>query len=329
MFAVDIIVPIYNVKDYLCKCIDSILVQTFSNYGGILIDDGSDDNSGTICDEFITIDSRLTVLHLQNRGVSNARNIGIQIAESKQILFIDSDDTIKPEYVQELLFITNEDLVQSNCTVLKDDFFKPMMSHGDIMQDFGRYWLESGSCSCWGKSFRTSFLRNNNIFFDTNLSFGEDEKFVIDCLKKANYVRRIQYNGYCYNQNVPNSAMKNIKWNRLELEELMCKNIESVITNKDSKAQIRWLSWHYVINHFKYFASISIDLNQRKKICLKLKEAYRSPFFRDSIEYVSKNGTIDERIEARLMGYYRHKLFKPTLLLVQAISNLKHTLLGG
>ena len=142
-------------------------------------------------------------------------------------------------------------------------------------------------------------------------------------------MRRIQYNGYCYNQNVPNSAMKNIKWNRLELEELMCKNIESVITNKDSKAQIRWLSWHYVINHFNYFASISMDLNQRKKICLKLKEAYRSPFFRESIEYVSKNGTLDERIEARLMGYNRHKLFKPTLLLVQAMSNLKHTLFGG
>lgn len=89
-----IIVPVYNVEEYLPRCIDSILSQTFTNFELILVDDGSTDSSGDICDEYADKDERIIVVHLQNGGASQARNKGIDIARGEYLMFIDSDDAL-------------------------------------------------------------------------------------------------------------------------------------------------------------------------------------------------------------------------------------------
>ncbi len=89
---ISIIVPVYNVEKYLKECIESILSQTYKNIEIILIDDGSTDNSGKICDEYLKKDSRVKVIHKENGGLSDARNTGIEIASGKYIGFVDSDD---------------------------------------------------------------------------------------------------------------------------------------------------------------------------------------------------------------------------------------------
>lgn len=94
---ISIIVPVYNVEKYICKCIDSILNQTFTDFELILIDDGSTDKSGKICDEYKKKDSRIKVIHKKNEGLSSARNIGLDIAQGKYIGFVDSDDYINCE----------------------------------------------------------------------------------------------------------------------------------------------------------------------------------------------------------------------------------------
>ena len=91
---ISIIVPVYNVEKYLKECIESILSQTYKNIEIILIDDGSTDNSGKICDEYLKKDSRVKVIHKENGGLSDARNTGIEIASGKYIGFVDSDDYI-------------------------------------------------------------------------------------------------------------------------------------------------------------------------------------------------------------------------------------------
>ena len=91
---ISIIVPVYNVEPYLHRCIDSILAQTYTNFECILIDDGSTDNSGHICDEYATRDKRIKVIHHQNNGVSAARNAGLNIADGDYIGFVDPDDWI-------------------------------------------------------------------------------------------------------------------------------------------------------------------------------------------------------------------------------------------
>lgn len=95
-----IIVPVYNVERYLRKCIESILNQSFANFELLLVDDGSTDNSGRICDEYANGDSRIKVIHKVNEGVSIARNTGINMATGALVTFIDSDDWIEDDYLQ-------------------------------------------------------------------------------------------------------------------------------------------------------------------------------------------------------------------------------------
>ena len=92
-----VIIPVYKVEQYLCRCIDSVLAQTYTDLEIILVDDGSPDGSGAICDEYAAKDSRIKVIHQKNAGVSAARNAGMDLASGEYLAFIDSDDFIEPE----------------------------------------------------------------------------------------------------------------------------------------------------------------------------------------------------------------------------------------
>lgn len=105
---ISIIVPVYKVEPYLRKCIDSILAQTFTDFELILIDDGSPDNCGVICDEYAAKDNRVVVVHQENAGVSAARNAGLNIARGSYIGFVDSDDWIEPEMYETMLRTAKE-----------------------------------------------------------------------------------------------------------------------------------------------------------------------------------------------------------------------------
>ena len=100
---VSIIVPVYNVEKYVERCIESIIKQSYKNLEIILIDDGSKDNSGKICDEYAEKDNRIKVIHKKNGGLSDARNTGLNIADGEYICFIDSDDYIHKDLVKDNL----------------------------------------------------------------------------------------------------------------------------------------------------------------------------------------------------------------------------------
>lgn len=132
MCEISIIVPVYNVEKYLNKCVDSILNQTFKDFELILVDDGSPDNSGTICDQYAKEDTRVRVIHKENGGLSSARNAGIEVAQGKFLGFVDSDDYIA-EDMYELLYnnILQEDADLSICGIY--DIYKdknPKVSPG-------------------------------------------------------------------------------------------------------------------------------------------------------------------------------------------------------
>ncbi|MEH7226821.1 glycosyltransferase, partial [Bacillus sp. JJ1566] len=100
---ISIIVPIYNVENFLQSCIDSILEQTLKNFEVILVNDGSTDSCGELCNYYAQIDTRIKVIHKKNGGVSSARNAGLNIAKGKYIAFVDPDDTIEPMMYCELI----------------------------------------------------------------------------------------------------------------------------------------------------------------------------------------------------------------------------------
>ncbi len=123
---ISIIAPVFNVKDYLRECLDSILIQTYSDFELIVIDDGSTDESSDICDEYSAKDSRITVIHKKNGGLSEARNLGISKAKGDYICLVDSDDILAPTYLQVLydtLKNSEADIVACNYTTftIKDN----------------------------------------------------------------------------------------------------------------------------------------------------------------------------------------------------------------
>lgn len=121
---VSIIVPIYRVEPYLRCCVDSILAQTFRNFELILVDDGSPDNCPIICDEYAAKDYRIKVIHKENGGVASARNIGLEASNGAYLSFIDPDDWVKPEFLEEMLEVLqkeNADMALCGTTRVWDD----------------------------------------------------------------------------------------------------------------------------------------------------------------------------------------------------------------
>ena len=113
MKKISVIVPIYNVEQYLYQCIDSIIAQTYTNLEIILVDDGSTDSSGEICDKYASVDCRIVVIHKKNGGLSEARNAGINVATGDYIGFVDSDDYIFPDTYRGMI----EACENNNCEI--------------------------------------------------------------------------------------------------------------------------------------------------------------------------------------------------------------------
>lgn len=122
---VSVIIPVYNVEKYLRRCLDSVINQTYPNIEIILVDDGSEDTSGTICEEYKNRDTRITVIHQKNQGLSAARNVGFLESIGDYIAFVDSDDYVTNDYVHCMLSAAhffNADIVQTKILITEQDF---------------------------------------------------------------------------------------------------------------------------------------------------------------------------------------------------------------
>ncbi len=203
---VSIIVPIYKVEAYLKRCVDSILEQTHKNLEIILVDDGSPDGCGKICDEYAKLDSRIKVVHKKNGGLSSARNAGIDVATGTYVSFIDSDDWIEKDFIEKLraLIIENE-ADMSACTFCR--------TNGDIAkrQQFtqkaeiiteDKYvcaFLETSYAGyACNKMFKCEIFEKNNIRFDESIFNGEDFPFVLEYLQYAGKIAFIKQDLYYY-----------------------------------------------------------------------------------------------------------------------------------
>lgn len=188
---ISVIVPVYNVEKYLPRCIDSILAQTFTDFELLLIDDGSTDNSGEICDEYAKNDRRIRVFHKENGGVSSARNTGLINAKGEWVCFVDSDDDICINYLEvyvSLLKHKEADFYIVGCNIISnnrrtkrtfhDQYFSKESIHKFVM--YIRYYNIFGVP--WNKLFSMKIIKDQNISFDESLDSYEDEVFVLEYL---------------------------------------------------------------------------------------------------------------------------------------------------
>ena len=206
MDLISVIVPVYKVEKYLRKCVDSILVQTYKNLEIILVDDGSPDNCGKICDEYAAKDSRIKVIHQQNGGLSAARNAGLDIATGEYIGFVDSDDYIAPDMYEKLyealkkagadLAVCNFIYVDSGGNDLK--YYPPYPSKIYKGKDIMRLFAES-DCVCFVTTVNR--LYKKQLFFNLRFEIGktnEDEFIAHKIFCQCNTVVFIENTFYYY-----------------------------------------------------------------------------------------------------------------------------------
>lgn len=189
-----IIVPVYKVENYLPRCVDSILAQTFTDLELILIDDGSPDRCGEICDEYAAKDCRIKVIHQQNQGVSAARNAGLDIAKGTYLGFVDSDDWIEPEMFGDMflamrqhrteLVICGINYCSEEGIYLRSDLTADsVLSRDELLKDlYGKPNPIGGGC------VNKLFLRDRiqQVRFNPKLKIAEDWVFLFDCFRLLN-----------------------------------------------------------------------------------------------------------------------------------------------
>ena len=193
MSRISIIVPVYNTEQYLPSCIDSILNQSYTDFELLLIDDGSKDGSGKICDAYAEKDSRVRVFHKENGGVSSARNLGLQEARGEWVCFVDSDDELMPNGLQTMVGSISEevDLVMGGYYELEGETLQTDTTsfggNGIIDQDKALLTMYPSvdlpyMGYPWGKLFKRNLVLENGLSFDELIRIKEDTLFVVEYL---------------------------------------------------------------------------------------------------------------------------------------------------
>ena len=210
---ISVITPVYNSEKFLRKCISSVISQTYTNFELLLIDDGSLDNSGDICDIYAAEDPRVKAYHKENGGVSSARNYGLNLAKGEYVLFLDSDDYLS----RDALALCEQSLQKNNLDILQFSIQgvtsngettdkTTLMRHTTNIFNPEDYITKGQMQVCVGGScIRRSVIENNNIRFNQNLRLAEDQLFIllaIICSDRIKYENIILY----YYLDNPNSA---------------------------------------------------------------------------------------------------------------------------
>ena len=210
---VSVIVPVYKVEDYIRECIDSILAQTYSDFELILVDDGSPDNCGRICDDYAKGDNRIKVVHKVNGGISSARNAGLEVAKGEWIMHVDGDDWIEPDMIESLIEaaqITGADMVFG-------DFMKYGPSAGynklptwssDKKKSMTNY-IAYVMTTIWGSIAKRSLYADHSLKSPEGISYCEDFHLIVRLCHFANKIVNVHRPFYHYRYR-PTSIMSNM-----------------------------------------------------------------------------------------------------------------------
>lgn len=203
---ISVIIPVYNCAKYLSACLDSVLAQTHRELQIIIIDDGSTDGSGDICDRYAALDCRIQVIHQANQGVSAARNVGLSMAEGEMIAFVDADDTVMPDMYEMLIALAHEhqaDIVHCGHRKMHlDGSYKDVLGTGVLMVQNGQEACGSlltgklFSGGLWNKLYRHSLFEG--IQFDTELKINEDVLINVELFIAAKKIVFRDLPKYCY-----------------------------------------------------------------------------------------------------------------------------------
>lgn len=301
---ISIIIPVYNVEQYLSRCINSIRNQAFQDYELILIDDGSLDNSGNICDDYAKLDKRIKVFHKYNEGVSEARNLGLAKAKGKYIWFIDADDYIEKDSMSLLI----EELEKYELDIIAFDYRSifesknkskyhsiSMIQESQVMTgiNFMNKCLTS-KLFVWSFIYKKELISLCNANFKSVVKYGEDALFNIHVIPFADRVKHVNLCLYNYVQHI-SSAMNSVTEKRISDTFVL---IDKIISSTNKYGMM------------PYFDRLITSIISNRLLLLSKSEysIYRKYFFRElekkKIYSIRPNGnSIMERFTAYLFNF--------------------------
>ncbi len=265
---ISVIVPVYNVEKYLNRCVDSILNQTFEDFELILVNDGSPDNCGNICDEYAQKDNRVKVIHKKNGGVSSARNAGIDTAQGEYIMFVDSDDWINENMLNDMYNMPDSDMKVSSIRMIGKDnsteyiIDTKMYTQEDLLIGFfSEAFPIICLCGPWCKLYKKDIIFNNAIRFNEYMSLGEDTYFNLNYIKHCKSIYTSEQIYYYY----------------------MRENSESLFT------KFRLNMYYDVRKVFDLKVKMANELNMGRDSIFKLKLSYIQSLIGNLIKMVDTN----------------------------------------
>ena len=308
---VSVIVPVYNTERYLKQCIDSILDQTYKNFEVILIDDGSTDGSGSLCDVYAKMDERVCVIHQENKGVSAARNAGMDAAQGEYLLFVDSDDQITLDAIDSLLKDAKHysaDIVSAVKDYVSQEGLRiSKYADGNITQYTGIDALilsleyNRNTYALHAKLFRRKFVED--VRFCEGRKVNEDNFFLFQCYTKRPLL--IQHNICAYVYYLRPNSVSNSAFSEKYLDMLFFAEQKKIYIKQN-------------LPHLERFAinmEISTHLFFLEVLCRTTDKRHKS-YTRNSIRFVRKNyrnystKNGHERKMAWIVRYYLYPAYK-------------------
>lgn len=298
---ISVIVPVYNIEQYIQRCLDSILAQTYSDLEIILVDDGSTDSSGSICDQYAQKDSRVIVCHQENKGVSEARNKGMDIANGEYIGFVDGDDLID----KDMFRVLHKNAVEHQCEISCCQIIT-IETDDSVSCPYERKTKLFNSDELAQGFFFDSFIKDImysqcNKIFDTNIlkkvrykkyKYGEDILFVFETITLANRIYYDDFVGYYYLHRNNSAMRKKFDIQRLDYIDA-ARTIENICEKKYPFAVNDAHFWVYqhVLTAIRNFLAYDLG-NQNSERILKEKE-----YLKNNFRKYSKRLTIKRRLD--------------------------------
>ncbi|AUM96477.1 TPA: glycosyltransferase [Clostridium botulinum] len=292
MEKISVILPCFNVEKYFERCISSLLKQSYKNLEIIIVNDGSTDNTLKIARNYLKIDNRIIIIDQDNKGVSFARNVGIDRSSGDYIIFIDPDDYVHEDFVKSLyerLIETNSDLsicghtkVYDNLSYKKSRVSSSVFVGDDMLKEYfiGESTLTVLMCD---KIFKSSIIKENKIYCPIEITSGQDQVFILEYLLYSNKVSTIDNNCYYYYQRI-GSKSKRYEYYIFERTLIKIEYLKGLLLKKG------------VYDKFEKYYKIRLYMNLFSQGFLLYKYSFDNNFkntFKklkeDSVKYINKN----------------------------------------
>lgn len=300
---ISVIIPVYNVEPYIRQCLDSIINQTYRNLEIIIVDDGSPDNCGIICDEYAEKDERIMVFHKQNGGVNSARNLGIQNATGEWIAFVDSDDWCDLDYYEKFMdCIGNKcpDVFQACGFIFEYPNSKSQFKYNfrEDYQETDRVHIEkfmmdiTGIGMPWDKLYRREFIIENHLLFDTSCKAFDDHLFNLQVYDHAKNIAGSVFAGYHYRQ-IAISITKGFNPKKNEQNYEAISKIQNYIRQQNMPDELK------TVAHTDAIVAIVISMNcyyfhskndkSYREVANEIKAIKKLPYYQEAIWSVNDN----------------------------------------